>query len=102
MFNTVTDFLGGEVLMYASDYPHSECQFRVGRQCLGLGRASTPRSGKSVFWATRPASSSRSETVVPGWRGLAGVVLYCAGLNRRERAMMSNRSDRNADATSIT
>ena len=27
MFNTVTDFLGDGVLMYASDYPHSECQF---------------------------------------------------------------------------
>ena len=27
MFNTVTDFLGDDVLMYASDYPHSECQF---------------------------------------------------------------------------
>jgi predicted TIM-barrel fold metal-dependent hydrolase len=27
MFNAVTDFLGDEVLMYASDYPHSECQF---------------------------------------------------------------------------
>ena len=27
MFNSVTSFLGGDVLMYASDYPHSECQF---------------------------------------------------------------------------
>jgi uncharacterized protein len=27
MFNTVTGFLGDGVLMYASDYPHSECQF---------------------------------------------------------------------------
>jgi predicted TIM-barrel fold metal-dependent hydrolase len=27
MFNAVTDFLGEDVLMYASDYPHSECQF---------------------------------------------------------------------------
>jgi predicted TIM-barrel fold metal-dependent hydrolase len=27
MFNAVTAFLGDEVLMYASDYPHSECQF---------------------------------------------------------------------------
>jgi predicted TIM-barrel fold metal-dependent hydrolase len=27
MFNAVTDFLGDDVLMYASDYPHSECQF---------------------------------------------------------------------------
>jgi uncharacterized protein len=27
MFNTVTQYLGDEVLMYASDYPHSECQF---------------------------------------------------------------------------
>ncbi|MBV8739916.1 MAG: amidohydrolase family protein, partial [Alphaproteobacteria bacterium] len=27
MFNYVTQFLGDDVLMYASDYPHSECQF---------------------------------------------------------------------------
>ena len=27
MFTMVTDFLGDGVLMYASDYPHSECQF---------------------------------------------------------------------------
>ena len=27
MYETVTRFLGDDVLMYASDYPHSECQF---------------------------------------------------------------------------
>jgi uncharacterized protein len=27
MFNSVAQFLGDDVLMYASDYPHSECQF---------------------------------------------------------------------------
>lgn len=27
MFNMVTSFLGDEVLMFASDYPHSECRF---------------------------------------------------------------------------
>jgi hypothetical protein len=27
MFEHVTKFLGDDVLMYASDYPHSECQF---------------------------------------------------------------------------
>jgi predicted TIM-barrel fold metal-dependent hydrolase len=27
MFNYVTHFLGDNILMYASDYPHSECQF---------------------------------------------------------------------------
>jgi predicted TIM-barrel fold metal-dependent hydrolase len=27
MFNAVTQFLGDDVLMYASDYPHAECQF---------------------------------------------------------------------------
>jgi predicted TIM-barrel fold metal-dependent hydrolase len=27
MFESVTKFLGDDVLMYASDYPHSECQF---------------------------------------------------------------------------
>jgi predicted TIM-barrel fold metal-dependent hydrolase len=27
MFQDVTQFLGDDLLMYASDYPHSECQF---------------------------------------------------------------------------
>ena len=27
LFNFVTSVLGDDVLMYASDYPHSECQF---------------------------------------------------------------------------
>jgi predicted TIM-barrel fold metal-dependent hydrolase len=27
MFNYVSHFLGDDILMYASDYPHSECQF---------------------------------------------------------------------------
>ncbi len=27
MYNMVRNFLGDDVLMYASDYPHSECQF---------------------------------------------------------------------------
>jgi hypothetical protein len=27
VFNMVTQFLGAAVLMYGSDYPHSECQF---------------------------------------------------------------------------
>ena len=27
MFNMVRGFLGDEVLMFASDYPHSECRF---------------------------------------------------------------------------
>ena len=27
MYDAVTRFLGDGVLMYASDYPHSECQF---------------------------------------------------------------------------
>jgi predicted TIM-barrel fold metal-dependent hydrolase len=27
MYNSVRGFLGDDVLMYASDYPHSECQF---------------------------------------------------------------------------
>jgi len=27
MFNYVRGVLGDDVLMYASDYPHSECQF---------------------------------------------------------------------------
>ena len=27
MFNSVTHFLGDEVLMFSTDYPHAECHF---------------------------------------------------------------------------
>jgi len=91
MFNTVTRFSrrrGADVRPVGLIHTPSASS-RSRSTMFWPGRASTPRSGKSCSGATRPASSSRSETVVPGDGGLAGVVLYsCAGLNRRERAMI--------------
>ena len=55
MFNCVRGFLGDDVLMYASDYPHSECHFPnsidhvLGWSSLG------PETRQKLFWdnATR-------------------------------------------------
>jgi uncharacterized protein len=50
MFNAVTGFLGDEVLMYASDYPHSECQFPNSvDNILAWSSLDTDRR-KKLFW----------------------------------------------------
>jgi predicted TIM-barrel fold metal-dependent hydrolase len=55
MFNTVTDFLGGNVLMYASDYPHSECQFPDSVDNVLAWTSLNPETRERLFWgnATR-------------------------------------------------
>ena len=51
MFNTVTQFLGDDVLMYASDYPHSECQFpRLDRQHPRLVEPRCRHTAESYCW----------------------------------------------------
>ena len=46
MFNSVTSFLGDDVLMYASDYPHPECRF--------------PRSVEHVLaWSSLPQETQQ-------------------------------------------
>ena len=55
MFNCVRGFLGDDVLMYASDYPHSECHFPNSIDHV-LGWSSlTPETRQKLFWdnATR-------------------------------------------------
>jgi predicted TIM-barrel fold metal-dependent hydrolase len=55
MFNIVSQFLGDDVLMYASDYPHPECRF-PGSVDHVLGWASVaPKTQKKLLWdnATR-------------------------------------------------
>jgi predicted TIM-barrel fold metal-dependent hydrolase len=55
MFNMVSQFLGDDVLMYASDYPHSECQFPNSVDNV-LGWASLkPDTKRKLLWdnATR-------------------------------------------------
>jgi len=50
MFNTVTGFLGDEVLMYASDYPHSECQFPNSVDNILAWSSLDADRRKKLFW----------------------------------------------------
>jgi predicted TIM-barrel fold metal-dependent hydrolase len=50
MFNAVTGFLGDEVLMYASDYPHSECQFPDSIDNILAWSSLKPETQKKVLW----------------------------------------------------
>jgi predicted TIM-barrel fold metal-dependent hydrolase len=50
MFNAVTGFLGDDVLMYASDYPHFECQFPQSVDNI-LGWSSlNPETRRKLLW----------------------------------------------------
>jgi predicted TIM-barrel fold metal-dependent hydrolase len=55
MFNYVTNFLGDDVLMYASDYPHSECQFPDSVDNVLRWSSLKPDTQRKLFWdnATR-------------------------------------------------
>jgi predicted TIM-barrel fold metal-dependent hydrolase len=50
MFNAVTGFLGDDVLMYASDYPHSECQFPQSVDNILAWASLTPETRKRLLW----------------------------------------------------
>jgi predicted TIM-barrel fold metal-dependent hydrolase len=50
MFNAVTGFLGDDVLMYASDYPHSECQFPESVDNIFAWRSLRPETQKKLLW----------------------------------------------------
>jgi hypothetical protein len=50
MFNTVTQYLGDEVLMYASDYPHSECQFPESIDNILAWSSISPDQRRKLFW----------------------------------------------------
>jgi ferredoxin len=50
MFNSVTSFLGDDVLMYASDYPHAECHFPHSvEHVLGWARLK-PETRQKLLW----------------------------------------------------
>ena len=49
-FNAVTGFLGDEVLMYASDYPHSECQFPNSVDNILAWSSLDADRRKKLFW----------------------------------------------------
>jgi predicted TIM-barrel fold metal-dependent hydrolase len=50
MFNTVTQYLGDDVLMYASDYPHSECQFPESIENILAWSSLRPDQRRKLFW----------------------------------------------------
>ena len=60
MFAAVTSFLGEDLLMYASDYPHSECQFPDSIDNILAWQTLKPEKlGKSSSGTTPPVSSNR-------------------------------------------
>ena len=50
MFNTVTQYLGDDVLLYASDYPHSECQFPNSIDNILAWSSLDADKRKKLFW----------------------------------------------------
>jgi predicted TIM-barrel fold metal-dependent hydrolase len=50
MFRSVTSFLGDDVLMYASDYPHSECQFPDSVDNILAWKSLTPEVRERLLW----------------------------------------------------
>jgi predicted TIM-barrel fold metal-dependent hydrolase len=50
MFNAVTAFLGDDVLMYASDYPHSECQFPDSVENILAWSSLETDTKQKLFW----------------------------------------------------
>jgi predicted TIM-barrel fold metal-dependent hydrolase len=50
MFNHVTHFLGDDLLMYASDYPHSECQFPNSIDNILAWSSLKPATQKKLLW----------------------------------------------------
>ena len=50
MYNTVGDFLGNDVLMYASDYPHSECQFPRSIDNVLAWQSLGPETQQKLLW----------------------------------------------------
>jgi len=59
MYRMVSGFLGEDVLMYASDYPHSECQFpRFDRQHPRLAEPQAAKLSRNSS-GTMPTASNR-------------------------------------------
>jgi len=50
MFNYVTSVLGDDVLMYASDYPHSECQFPSSVDNILKWSSVNPDTRRKLLW----------------------------------------------------
>ena len=50
MYQMVSGFLGEDVLMYASDYPHSECQFPNSIDNILAWQSLEPQTQQKLFW----------------------------------------------------
>ncbi len=50
LFNFVTNVLGDDVLMYASDYPHSECQFPNSVDNIARWSSLKPDTKRKLLW----------------------------------------------------
>jgi predicted TIM-barrel fold metal-dependent hydrolase len=50
MFNAVTSFLGDDVLMYASDYPHAECHFPDSIDHVLSWSSLKPETQRKLLW----------------------------------------------------
>ena len=50
MFNHVTQLLGDDILMYASDYPHSECQFPNSVDNIIAWQSLKDETTKKLLW----------------------------------------------------
>jgi len=50
LFNFVTSVLGDDVLMYASDYPHSECQFPNSVDNILKWSSLKPDTRRKLLW----------------------------------------------------
>jgi predicted TIM-barrel fold metal-dependent hydrolase len=50
MLEFVTKFLGDDVLMYASDYPHSECQFPDSVSNILEWKTLNPDRQRKLMW----------------------------------------------------
>ena len=50
MFQSVTSFLGDDVLMYASDYPHPECQFPNTVSNILAWKSLNPETQRKLLW----------------------------------------------------
>ena len=50
MYRMVSGFLGEDVLMYASDYPHSECQFPNSIDNILAWHSLKPQTRQKLFW----------------------------------------------------
>lgn len=50
MFNSVTSFLGDDVLMFSTDYPHSECHFPDSVDHVLQWSSLKPETRQKLFW----------------------------------------------------